>query len=195
MQVVIPLYYNDPSLYLPISRCLGALQGAIEPVEVILVDDASPLEHDFNRSVGVTYLRNEQNEGFTKTVNRGLLAATDDVIVVMNDDIIVTDECLRRFSELTGLTIASPMDTASSPDDRFGACWGMTREVYETLGNLNDYYTNFFSDSDYYERARMAGVEIVKWTDITLEHPESSTYKLLDKEALLNADRKRYYAE
>lgn len=187
VSIIVPIYYCDPTLYLPISRCLTSLYELSMPFELITVDDASPLDHDFSCTI-----RHTKNEGYTRTVNDGLAGASGDVLVVMNDDIEMTAECFTRFSSLEGLAIASPADTASSPDDRFGACFGMTRETYELLGPLNSRLKNFYSDRDYYDRAKEAGVEIIKWSDIVLNHPESSTYKLLDKEMLLNADKERY---
>lgn len=188
--VVVPVYYCDPSLYGVITRSIASLDGQ----HVIMVDDASPIDHDFMNYYNVVYLRNEENRGFTATVNRGLRVSVDDIVVVMNDDVVMTEECMDRFRSLEGLVIASPMDTSASDDDRFGSCWGMTRETYELLGPLNEEYRHFYSDTDYYERAKAAGVEIIKWKDITLDHPESSTYKLVDKESLLAADAEKWEA-
>lgn len=183
ISVVIPLYFCSPTLYAPIQKCLQALERCgITPT---VLDDCSPLEIPAHWPVEG---RNYQNLGFTKTVNKLLESANGKVIVVMNDDIIMTEECLERFKLLSGAVIASPLDTASSQNDKFGACWGITQEAYKILGPMNEKYKNFFSDTEYYERAKERGITIIKWTDITLEHPESSTYKQLDKEALLKED-------
>lgn len=184
VSVIVPVYFCDPSLYQVIDCSLRSVPSE---AEFIVVDDCSPLAHPWRVEV-----QNKSNMGFTATVNAGLRVATEDIIVVMNDDIKMTEECFNRFKGLKGLQIASPADTSSSPDDRFGACWGMTWEVYELLGPLNEEYRHFYSDLDYYQRAKHAGVEIIKWQDIVLEHPESSTYKTLDKELLLEEDRKRF---
>lgn len=193
ISVIIPLYYNSPTLYRPISNCLKSLKYQNQPIQLFLIDDCSPLEHDFVDHFWMNTWRSPRNKGFTATVNIGLAFSRHyPVMVVMNDDIVMTEECLKRFSKLKGLQIASPADTASSPNDRFGACWGMTREVYDLLGPLNEKYKHFYSDLDYYNRAKAAGVEIIKWDDIVLDHPESSTYKTLDKEKLLEEDRKRF---
>lgn len=192
---VVPIYYCDPTLYLPIVRCLSSITPyTYVGHDYVFIDDASPLS--LPPEWPITWTSNT-NQGFTKSVNLGLESAfaVDDVdiVIVMNDDIEMTPDCFDRFKEISGLQIASPADTASSPDDRFGACWGMTREVYELLGPLNEEYKHFFSDVDYYERALEAGVEIIKWKDIVLNHSESSTFKTLDKESLLNEDAKKYY--
>jgi GT2 family glycosyltransferase len=187
VSVVVPIYYCDTALYSPIQRCLDSLSG--RDVELVTVDDSSPL--DIPPHWPIT-CHNIKNLGFTATVNKGLSIATGDILVVMNDDIEMDQKCLDRYSTLKGQLIASPADTSSSPDDRFGACWGMTREAYGLLGPLNETYRHFFSDRDYYDRAKALGVEVVKWRDIVLSHPESSTYNKLDKEALLTADLERY---
>ncbi len=195
VDIVIPLYVCDPSLYPVIQRTYDALQPIQDKYDpgFVIIDDASPLPHDFR-----VYYRNEENEGFTKTVNRGLMMAFGqkevEVVIIMNDDIILTEECFVHFSKMKGLQIASPRDTASSPDDRFGSCWGITREAYELLGLLDEKFRHYFSDQEYYDRAKKAGVEIIKWNSIVLEHPESSTFKLLDKAKLLADDTAIYNA-
>ena len=188
ISIIIPLYFCSPTLYLPIAHCLAKVKLYYPEYELIVVDDASPLELPGWPITSV----NTSNLGFTATVNKGLSLATGDVLIVMNDDIILAEGQLDRFNDLKGLVIASPADTASSPDDKFGACWGMTRETYELLGPLNERYRNFFSDVEYYERAEAKDVKIIKWKDIVLSHPESSTFKLLDKETLLKEDQERY---
>lgn len=189
ISVIIPIYYCDLSLFLPIQSCITAIQENYPDFELILVDDCSPLP--VNNWPITSY--NEENRGFTATVNKGLAKATGDVLIALNDDITVKKGQLDRFIDLRDMEIASPADTSSSPDDKFGACWGMTARTYRFLGPLDEQYRNFYSDLEYYQRAKKEGVEIIKWYDIVLEHPESSTYKLLDKEVLLNDDAKRYH--
>jgi GT2 family glycosyltransferase len=185
ISVVIPLYYCSHALYSVISRCFDSLHGY--SLELVVIDDCSPLEHDFP-----TTFRNKTNLGFTGTVNKGLELATGDIIIVMNDDIEMTKECMERFANSEDNCIASPADTASSPDDRFGACWGMTRSTYEKMGKLDERFKHFYSDREYYDRAKKLGTEITKWHDIVLSHPESSTYNQVDKEKLLKEDSKRF---
>lgn len=195
VSVIVPLYFCDVSLYPKIERSLNSVKAELVGFqELVLVDDASPLPLPGHWE---PMFSNKENLGFTATVNRGLEYAfshNTDVAVVMNDDIVMTPQCMDRFKALdpNSLTIASPRDTASDDSDRFGACWGITRDAYELLGPLNEEYRHFYSDREYYERAKEAGVEVVKWDDIVLEHPESSTYGLLDKQTLLSADAERY---
>jgi GT2 family glycosyltransferase len=156
-------------------------------INQIVVDDNSPIGHGFK----FTY-RNYSNSGFTKTVNQGLRMTTADVILICNDDVVIKPGDLDRFYDLKGLVIASPRDTASDNTDRFGCLWGMTRETYRLLGNLDEKYRDHFSDVEYYTRAKSKGVSIIKWDDVVVEHKESATYKHADKKALFLEDQKTF---
>jgi GT2 family glycosyltransferase len=187
IDIVIPLYYSQPSLFPIIQNCLDSLQNAPEH-RLILVDDSSPLP-TAQWSPTVTL---EVNSGYTAAVNAGLERSTADIVIVMNDDITLKPHQLDKFLTLDDFVIASPMDTSGSADERFGACFGMTRATLEKMGYLDSRYKHFFSDLAYYRRAKELGVKIVKWTSVILDHPESSTYKTLDKEALYQEDFQTY---
>lgn len=187
VDIIIPLYICDQSLYPIVDRCFEAIGEIKGNYSLLVVDDASPFEHYFPVDI-----QNKENLGFTATVNKGLRASTADVVVVMNDDVTLTQECFDRFAAMTGCQIASPMDTAASTDDRFGSCWAITREALNKLGYLNEEYRNYWSDMDYYQRAKEAGIDVIKWNSIILEHPESSTFKTLDKDKLLAADTEKW---
>lgn len=72
--------------------------------EVIVVDDCSPepvLEAvpELPRAERVIRLRNETNLGHSGTLNRGLAAATGDVLVQLNSDLVLGDECISAMVE------------------------------------------------------------------------------------------------
>lgn len=186
--IIVPIYYCDQSLYLTIDTCLKALAEHYPNCRVITVDDGSPLPTAQWQPTVIL----SRNGGYTAAVNAGLEKSKSRVIVIMNDDIVVQAGQLDRFAELRGLQIASPLDTSGSADDRFGACFGMTRQVYDLLGPLDDDFKHFYSDLDYYLRAKDNGVAVIKWTDIILDHPESTTYKVVNKEKLYEQDNETY---
>lgn len=190
--IVVPLYINHESLYPVVERFFDSLKENYLDVPLFVVDDASPLPHDFLCAV-----RSHDNHGFTHTVNTGLKVAFHqeaDIVLVLNDDLVIQKGDLDRFFDLDPAkpVIASPRDTSSDDTDKWGAIWGITRAAYDLLGPMDERYKHFFSDVDYYDRAKEKGVEIIKWQDIVVEHPESATYKHTDKDKFLFADAETY---
>ncbi len=87
--IIIPSY-NDHQVLAP---CLRSIEKTVEPgmASVIVVDDASSDQAhlDFLRSVeggGVRVIYSEENGGFARTVNRGLRAAAQGDVVILNSD-------------------------------------------------------------------------------------------------------------
>lgn len=71
--------------------------------EVILVDDGSDAETRDEvalqcRQIGVEFLWNEKNTGFAGTANRGIRAASGDVVVLVNSDVRFTGRVLDAMS-------------------------------------------------------------------------------------------------
>lgn len=72
--------------------------------EIIIVDDGSPAHIQSQVaseavSRQYTFLKNDKNSGFSVTVNKGIRAATGDAVVVVNNDIVFTQEIESKFSE------------------------------------------------------------------------------------------------
>ncbi len=94
ISVVIPSY-NRKDCILRLLRDLFAQEGPA--FEVIVVDDCSPddtveaIRRDFPQ---VTLLVNDSNGGPCVTRNRGILAASGQVIVGLDSDVTVPDSCL-----------------------------------------------------------------------------------------------------
>jgi len=186
ISAIVPLYLNHATKY-PIVADFFDSMKLYPDIEMVVIDDASPFPLFPNW--GISHI-NEKNKGFTATVNKGLEIATGDILLVLNDDLKIKKGDLDRFYTI-GEGIYSPRDTASDDTDRFGAIWGMTRDTYNKLGKLDEKYKHYFSDLDYYNRAKAKGIPIVKWHDIVVEHKESSTYRNEDKEKLFNDDMER----
>jgi GT2 family glycosyltransferase len=88
---VVP-HYGSPTTPLPLLRMLLAQEGA-PPVEVVLVDDASP--EPFPGLDGVRVERRAANGGFGAAVNTGARVATGDLLLVLNSDLEVDAHFVR----------------------------------------------------------------------------------------------------
>jgi GT2 family glycosyltransferase/glycosyltransferase involved in cell wall biosynthesis len=89
LTVIVPVY-NAPD---EVGRCIAALAANTPPeVAVLFVNDGSsdraiaPLLEAAVERTGWSLLTNEQNLGFTRTVNRGLEAVADGDVILLNAD-------------------------------------------------------------------------------------------------------------
>ncbi len=99
--IVVPVYGALEDSLCCIHSVLTAKRDA--PAHLVVIDDCSPddavheaLRHASDDGRLFTLWRNAANQGFVGTVNRGILAAPGDV-VVLNSDTLVTDGWLDRM--------------------------------------------------------------------------------------------------
>ena len=88
LSIIIPvLNQRDMTL-----ECIEAIRETTHVCEIVIVDNGSapPFKAPFTGYVETTVIRNEENKGFPAAVNQGIRAAKGDVIILMNNDVIVT---------------------------------------------------------------------------------------------------------
>lgn len=191
--IIIPVYYHRVDLYPIITTCIESFHEFKTPdCELILVDDCSPLDTiDWEDKCDV-YIKKSVNTGFTNTVNTGLDAATGDVLAVVNDDVTFNEDIFKRLSEVEDGAIYLPAwaGEPQSEDDRFGFFWAITRRTQQSLGLLDENMKHYFSDLDYYMRAKAKGIEVIKWWDTPVLHCSGATYK--GDNVFFNEDMEQY---
>jgi GT2 family glycosyltransferase len=136
VSVVIPTYDGRHLLERNLPPLVRAASRHDAPVEIIVVDDAG--SDDTARFLGehypdVTLLVNERNLGFAETMNRGIRAARNELVLALNNDILVGDDLFarptRRFTDdaLFSITpdIIDPRRRESQAIPRLqpGTCW------------------------------------------------------------------------
>lgn len=93
LTIIVPVY-NAPDA---VERCLQSVltRTDLRQHRVLMIDDGSsneritPLLEGFARNPGFHLLVNPQNMGYTRTINRGIIWAGDDDILLLNSDTIV----------------------------------------------------------------------------------------------------------
>ena len=95
---------NGIDIIIPVYNALDMLKSCVESIKkytdltsdhVIMIDDCSPDENVYpwmrqQETSGITVLRNEVNQGFSGTINRGMKVSSRDVIL-LNSDTVVTE--------------------------------------------------------------------------------------------------------
>ena len=126
--VVVPTFNRGHVL----ERCLDALlnqSAETEPFDIIVVDDASSddTEHRIaallERAEHLVYIRHAANRGRSATRNTGIRAATGQVVVLLDDDIVVEPDYVRahlRIHEEAGDEHVAVVGNLSFPPEILG---------------------------------------------------------------------------
>lgn len=106
VSVVIPTYNGLELLKKNLPQLIDALRHSGVEWEIIVVDDASTdASVDFlhEKFPCVSVFRNEMNQGFAETINRGISAARHEIVMALNNDVVVEkdlfDKLLPRFAD------------------------------------------------------------------------------------------------
>ena len=101
IDVIVPVYRGLAET----RRCLESVLAATQrsPHEVVVIDDATPepalaeYVDGLARAGRVSLLRNEANQGFVRSVNRGMALHGDRDVVLLNSDTEVCGDWLDRL--------------------------------------------------------------------------------------------------
>jgi len=140
------------------------------PFHLIIVDDASNQEtqaylRQFSEEYDASYLRNDQNVGYTFSANHGLQASDAEYVVLLNSDTIVTHGWLMRMIACArsdpSIGIVGPLSNTASwqsiPEIESNGDWAINPippgSTVADVGNL----VERFSDRLYPEMALLNG--------------------------------------
>ncbi len=132
ISIIIPVY-NHHDLT---EECIAAVRENTADVEyeLIAVDNGSTPEFKppftgFNETI---LIRNDENKGFPVAVNQGIAAATGDIIILLNNDVIVTPEWAERLTrQLETFAIVGPVTNFCAGAQK------VTVDPYETPDELH----------------------------------------------------------
>ena len=102
VSIIIPVFNK-----LEMTRdCIDSIRANTKiPYEIIIVDNGSnPIaesklkDADVCPMFDISFIRNSENLGFPKAVNQGIAAANGDIIILLNNDVIVTPEWASLLS-------------------------------------------------------------------------------------------------
>lgn len=209
--IVIP-YKNNIEMTVD---CLRSIEDAgWTPQTIVLVDDGSNDILDLSEYPSlsgiapyVQYVRNEENLGFPKSVNRGVaeIPSSCKVIVLLNNDTIVHDGGDKKLiAPLFNTSIAISGQQGGRLNDRFEYsgdgedyvefyCAAIKRVVWDELGGLDEEFSpGYGEDSDFCIRARRSGYGLKVVGAGVCDHLRNQTFKpSVDTKRLIERNRKR----
>lgn len=98
VSVVIP-HYGDPAHATALLADLAA-RAAERPIQIIVVDDHSPVPFPDDPEAGVDVLRRDSNGGFGAAVNSGAAVAVHPLLLILNSDLRVDPDFIESLCRL-----------------------------------------------------------------------------------------------
>lgn len=130
LSIIIPVF-NQHDMTMD---CINAIRENTQDCEIIIVDNGSdpPFKAPFGGFTEIRTIRNEKNEGFPKAINQGIREAKGDVIILLNNDVIVTPEWSEKLIvALQDFAIVGPVTNYAAGLQR------VEIETYESIEELN----------------------------------------------------------
>ena len=105
LSIIIPAFNQHEMT----AACIEAVRRHTSDYELVVVDNGS------QPPIDGAAIRNESNLGFPAAVNQGIVAAKGDIIVLLNNDVIVTPGALNRLGAWAdiGFDIVGDPDAAT----------------------------------------------------------------------------------
>lgn len=209
VDIVIPTW----NLYQFTKECIESIFACTDyPFHLIIVDNASddPAKGYFETLAqdkeNVTLIRNEENLGFIKAVNKGIKASSAPYVCLLNNDTLVTKGWLREIVKVAqgdvhiGMINANSNTLACKPKKgqkidelaqelkaysgkytelawTTGFCMLIKREVIEKIGLFDEVYgMGNFEDADFCKRAQLEGYLSVCATASYVYHRERQSF-------------------
>ena len=88
ISIVIPVYNEHETT----NECITSIRMNTEDCEIIIIDNGSTpaFTKPYTGFIPCHVIRNDINEGFPIAVNQGIIEASGDIVVLLNNDTIVT---------------------------------------------------------------------------------------------------------
>ncbi len=195
ISIIIP-YFNRWDL--THNRLMELYKFAPDNCEIILVDDCSTeaaaitgaawWQKQASRHT-VRYVKNKENIGFGKSINRGAKVAKGNILVFLNNDVIINGNFVNRIvseiiqngkKTLVGGRLVwweAGWNQFELDGDKFivpyleGWLLSCTQEAWEELGGFDKRYGKFdYEDIDLSTKALSLGYNMIALNDPSLKH-------------------------
>lgn len=177
-------------------QCIGAIRDCepqLPPSSIIVVDDGARASAEFALP-SVTWIDGVKPFVFARNANRGIAAAGDADVILLNDDarLIVPGgfsdwaAMMQRWHPVVGLASAAIRGVVCNPQQQAGAtpnplqietrilafvCVYLPRAVRAIVGVLDERFDGYgYDDFDYCTRVRQAGFALGIWGGCVVEH-------------------------
>lgn len=144
ISAIILNYFNPPLTVKSVDALLKAASETKIPVEVIVVDNSAPTTAKELRLLlpsEAVIIENEENRGFAAANNQGIKQAGGEVILIMNNDLFINKEVLKKGYEYATANRKCGI-WAPKLTDQFGNAQRTCSHFPSLRGVISEYLTN-----------------------------------------------------
>ena len=176
--------------------------------ELIVIDDASIIGGGYLRSIADTYVRNKENLGYGRSVNKGLKLATNEYIAIANNDIrvspnwqTVTEEVFKNPQCMTCHFRQTDYETPFQYGNNI-FYEGKERWCHASFFVINrnvdfflydEHYRNTYDDWHYFFELRKRGWNQAYTDKAQFQHVHSATIPFMEKHNEVNKENAEYF--
>lgn len=208
MDVIMPCFIMNDRL---IELTKATIESLGDNINLIIIDDNSPMGGGFLRSVADIYVRNKENLGYASSVNRGLRLATSKHIAISNNDIRispnwrgVTEEvfasdpliysCHFRMTDYeTPFEYGDKIITSGKERWCHASFFVINRS--QVGFEYDETYFNTYDDWDYFNTVRRAGFKQAYTDRAQFQHVHSATIPHMVKHTERNQGNLEYFKD
>lgn len=200
ISVIIPVYIGEKKHLSMSVKCLNLARGKTKlPYELIIVETCS----DYLKEYADIHIYEKTRTDSIKSVNRALKISTSDYIVVLTNDVFVSDnwlECLKDCFKIPDCGISTLASTESKnvkEDKIVEGIWfplSMTPQwLFKKIGYYDEGYRRYWADTDFILKTYEAGYKMYRNFNCVVEHsPGTTLYNEPDHKNSLAFSRKRF---
>lgn len=169
VSIIIPCYIlpdKNAELLTFTQDCVNSMRAFSPYVEIVIIDNGSPVFKSALRAMSDVYFRFPENCGFAPAVNQGLKIANGEWLVVANNDVTFVHDwpghAIGCWSKNTGIISSHLQD--HDPEHKapikpypwghfFGALWMVKKSMLSEIGYLDEQFElGYYEDKDYVRR-------------------------------------------
>jgi len=214
---VIIVNYNSGDLLSSTVKSILDSNYPTDRIELIIIDNNSrdnslsnlqkTLKNRLTNLFNLVIIRNDENEGWCKAINVGLVKTQGDIIIISNHDVIYSTDAISKvmshlnsnndigICQFNSLLPSGEPDVAAAFLDPLGYAYSflvdrptlvsfgeavaiaVKRDVINRVGNLDDDYFVEYDDQDFCWRALLYGFKILYVPDAIVHHYRGTVEK------------------
>jgi GT2 family glycosyltransferase len=188
MKVIMPCWLINEELVTLTRSAVDSLGK----VELIIIDNGSPMGGGMLREMADIYIRNKENLGYAKAVNQGLkLCKQDELIAISNNDIRVSEGWDKIAEEILIRpdigSVHFRMIDYTKPFDLGSDTWSSGKErwctssffVVRNVQLYDENYFNSYDDWNFWNEMRRKGYKQAYTNKAQYQHRDSFSQQFI----------------